>query len=458
VVVSRHNALSNNASEEPNTARAVRLIGEAALARRKKYEPATVRLTLDSGVARLMDAVGDGPLLAAYTLSKSVPVFRGNEIAAAWRRPAAADSVAPRDTTIDRWESNNWVLAGSRTASGKPIVANDPHRTISEPSLRYMVHLKAPGWDVIGGGEPAIPGVAIGHNQVAAWGLTIFAIDAEDLYVYELDATNRAYKYRGGFRPFRTEVDSVGVKGAAAVPVTLSYTHHGPVLYVDSAAHRAVALRAAWLEPGGAPYLASLRLDQARTWTEARAALAFARMPALNWVWADTSGTIGWQTAGIAPIRRSYDGLLPVPGDGRFEWAGFLPIAELPHEVNPKRGFVGTANAFNVPPTYLHFNAIGKGSWADPFRVQRLTEVLDTTRRATLPRMAALQHDETPIAARSLVPLLKGIELTSALAKTARDTLLAWNGVLDIASRGGAIYAAWERRLLTHTADMVLPL
>jgi penicillin amidase len=458
VVVSRHNALSNNSSDEPSTARAVRRIGEDALKRRKQYEPANVRLTLDSAVARLMDAVADGSLLASYTLSKNVPVFRGTEVALDWRRPTNADSVAPRDTTIDRWESNNWVLAGSRTASGKPIVANDPHRTISEPSLRYMVHLKAPGWDVIGGGEPAIPGVAIGHNQVAAWGLTIFSIDAEDLYVYELDAKNAAYKYRGAWLPLRTETDTVRVKGAAPARVTLSYTRHGPVLYVDSATHRAVALRAAWLEPGNAPYLATLRLDQARTWTEARAALAYARMPALNWVWADTSGTIGWQTAGIAPIRTTWDGLLPVPGDGRFEWAGFLPIAELPHEVNPKRGFVGTANAFNVPPSYTHFNAIGKGTWADPFRVNRLTEVLDTTRGATLPRMAALQHDETPIAARTVVPLLTGIELTGALAKAARDTLLAWDGVLRIDSRGGAIYAAWERRLQTHTADMVLPL
>ena len=458
VVVSRHNALANNATDEANTARAVRAIGEAAVARRRRYLPNGGRLALDSAVARLLESVADARLFADYNGSRTVPVFRANELQAAWRRPARADSVPLRDTTVERWESNNWVLSGARTASGKPIVANDPHRTISVPSLRYMVHLTAPGWNVIGGGEPAIPGVAIGHNEVGAWGLTIFAIDAEDLYVYELDAKNAAYRYRGVWEPLRTVRQSIPVKDAAPVPVTLAYTRHGPVLYVDSAAHRAVALRAAWLEPGGAPYLATLRLDQARNWTEARAALSYARMPALNWIWADTSGAIGWQTAGIAPIRTSYDGLVPVPGDGRYEWAGFLPIPRLPHEANPPRGYVGTANAFNVPTSYTHFDAIGIGTWAEPFRHNRLQEVLDTTRQATIPRMAALQHDETPIAARALVPLIKGVELTSALAKAARDTLLAWDGVLRIDSRGAAIYAAWERRISSHTADMVLPL
>ena len=322
-----------------------------------------------------------------------------------------------------------------------------------------MVHLKAPGWDVIGGGEPAIPGVAIGHNQHGAWGLTIFGIDAEDLYTYELDANDaRSYRYRGASERLREIRDTIRVKGATApVVVTLQYTRHGPVLLIDREKRVAVALRAAWLEPGGAPYLASLRLDQARTWSEAHTALSFARMPALNWIWADTSGAIGWQSAGIAPIRKNWDGLLPVPGDGRFEWSGFLPIAQLPHETSPARGYVGTANALNVEASYPNANALAR-TWAEPFRRDRLLEVLDTTRRATLAQMMALQHDETPLAARALVPLIKQIALTNAASIAARDTLLAWNGVLSANSRGAAVYAAWERKLLTHTADIVLPL
>ena len=457
VVVSRHNALASNASAEPDVARAVRIVGSEGMKRRDLYEPGNVTLALDSVVARAMSAVGDAQLLADLRGSKNAPAFRADELTASWRKPQprAGDSteVAPRD----RLESNNWVISGARTASGKPLVANDPHRAISVPSLRYLVHLKAPGWDVIGGGEPGIPGVAIGHNQHAAWGLTIFGIDSEDLYVYDLDASNRTYRYRGGQEALRTLRDTVRVKNGAPVPVTLQYTRHGPVLYVDSARHMAVALRAGWLEPGGAPYLSSLRLDQARTWQEAREALTYARMPTLNWVWGDTSGTIGWQTAGIAPIRRNWEGLMPVPGDGRFEWDGYLPIAQLPNETNPTRGFVGTANAFNVARDYDHFEALAR-DWGDGFRRDRLGEVLDTTRRATVTSSGALQHDALSLPARRLVPLLASVDVTGAAAKAARDTVLAWNRVLDIDSRGAAIYAAWERRLLSHTSELALPL
>lgn len=457
VVVSRHNALASNASAEPDFARAVRLLGSEGMKRRDLFEPGNVTLALDSVVARAMSVVEDARLLADIRGSKNAPAFRADEVSPSWRKPlaAAGDStdVAPRD----RLESNNWVISGARTASGKPLVANDPHRAISVPSLRYLVHLKAPGWDVIGGGEPGIPGVAIGHNQHAAWGLTIFGIDSEDLYVYELDAANRTYRYRNGREALRTVTDTVRVKNGLPVPVTLQYTRHGPVLYVDSTRHVAVALRAGWLEAGGAPYLASLRLDQARTWQEAREALTFARMPTLNWVWGDTSGTIGWQTAGIAPIRKNWEGLLPVPGDGRYEWDGYLPIAQLPNETNPDRGFVGTANAFNVARDYGHFDALAR-DWGDGFRRDRLQEVLDTTQRATVASSGALQHDALSLPARRLVPLLATVPFTSAAAKAARDTVLAWNRVLDADSRGAAIYAAWERRLLSHTADLVLPL
>ncbi|GAB1341622.1 penicillin acylase family protein [Gemmatimonas sp.] len=460
VVVSRHNALASNASDEANLARAVRAIGGDAVARRRVFQPEPARLALDSLVAQVVGSVADTPLLADYNGSRSAPSFRPTDVGAAWRRDAAPDSTETSER--DRWESNNWVVAGSRTATGRPLVANDPHRSITMPSLRYLVHLKAPGWHVIGGGEPGIPGVAIGHNEHAAWGLTIFGIDSEDLYVYELDATNHAYRYRDAWVPFETQRDSVRVRGGATRPVTLQYTRHGPVLYVDSVRHRAVALRAGWLAVGGAPYLASLRLDQARTWREARAALSYAHMPTLNWVWGDTSGTIGWQTAGIAPVRRQWDGLMPVPGDGRFEWDGYLPVAQLPHETNPARGFVGTANAFNVDPAYPRFDALAR-SWSDPFRHDRLQQVLDTTRRATVVSSGALQHDAVSLPARALVPLLRDTlvqQWASRLAPPMRamiDTLLAWDFDLTADSRAAAMYAVWERQLLRYTAVAVIP-
>ncbi|MFN7532541.1 MAG: penicillin acylase family protein, partial [Gemmatimonas sp.] len=158
VVVSRHNALASNASDEAGLARAVRMLGSDAVKRRRRFEPGNVRLALDSAVAQLVATVTDARLLADYSGSRSAPSFRADELAASWRRPSAAPADSTARLETDRWESNNWVISGARTASGKPIVANDPHRAISLPSLRYLVHLKAPGWDVIGGGEPGIPG------------------------------------------------------------------------------------------------------------------------------------------------------------------------------------------------------------------------------------------------------------------------------------------------------------
>lgn len=469
VVVSRHNALASNAKDELPNAEAVRLLGEAAVRRRKRFEPASARLAIDSAVARLLDAAGNDRVLASYDDFKNPPAFRATELAESVRKPASPapagarpDTVAERESATappgPRWESNNWVVSGARTSSGKPIVANDPHRTIATPSLRYLVHLTAPGWDVIGGGEPAIPGVSIGHNGAGAWGLTIFGIDAEDLYVYDTDARDaRAYRYRAASERMREVIDTIRVRDAAPVTVRLRFTRHGPVLYEDTAKHVAVALRAAWIETGGAPYLASLRIDQATTWPQFREALRYAHMPALNWIWGDTTGAIGWQSAGIAPVRRKWDGLVPVPGDGRFEWAGFLPIPDLPHLAMPKSGVFGTANAFNVPAGYAHMNAVAR-TWAEPYRLNRLTEVLDTLSRATVETMARLQHDELSLAARALVPLLRNIEFTSAGARAARDTLLAWNGVMSAGSAGAAIYASWERRVLTHLASLVVPL
>ena len=478
VVVSRHNALASNAKEEAATARAVRAIGDAAVIRRRRFEGGPPQVAIDSAITRMLDATTDDALMSVYDAFKNAPSFRTDDVIASVRRTSAAATEGssggvstqfaldldpfPRDSgttgaSADPWESNNWVLAGPKSASGRPLLANDPHRTITSPSLRYLVHLTAPGWDVIGGGEPALPGVAIGHNQHGAWGLTIFGLDVEDLYTYDTKSSDPlSYQYKGVATRMRVEHDTIRVRGAASVPITLHFTRHGPVLFEDSTKHVAVALRAGWLEAGGAPYLASLRIDQAKTWTQFRQALTFSFMPAENWIWADTSGAIGWQAAGIAPVRKAWDGLVPVPGDGRFEWSGYLPIGELPHELSPKRGFIGTANAFNAPPGYAHPDAIAR-LWGDSWRLQRLTEVLDTIQNANVSMMQRLQHDETPMAARALVRSLRGIAVTGAIAQAARDSLLAWDGVLAATSVGGGIYAMWERNLSRVVTATALP-
>ena len=234
-------------------------------------------------------------VLALYSAYRSSVQFhaRRRVSASSARTPAVAGRAAPCGDAVDPRDigSNNWVIAGSRTQSTFPILANDPHRVIGAPSLRYWVHLVAPGWDVIGGGEPVLPGVSIGHNAHGAWGLTIFGNDSEDLYVYETNPANaNEYRYQGRWEAMRVAADSIPVKGEKPRAVELKFTRHGPVLFEDRTKHRAYAIRAAWLEVGGAPYLASLRMDQATTWEEFREACRFSHMPAENMIWADRSG------------------------------------------------------------------------------------------------------------------------------------------------------------------------
>jgi penicillin G amidase len=347
--------------------------------------------------------------------------------------------------------SNNWAVSGRLSESGFPILANDPHRTQAAPSLRYWVHLQAPGWNVIGGGEPVLPGISIGHNEHGAWGLTIFATDGEDLVVYDTDPANpNQYRFQNRWDVMRTIVDTIPVKGRAPQIVTHRYTRHGPVVYRDTVRHRAFAVRAAWMEIGGAPYLASLRMDQARTWEEFREANRYAHIPGENMVWADRSGTIGWQAVGIAPRRRNFSGLVPVPGDGRenarYEWDGFLDILDKPHVSNPEKGFIATANNDLIPRDYPFMDAVGY-VWSDPYRFARISEVLGSGTLHSVSDMMQLQTDELSLPARQLVPLLRELRAPTPRLDSLRVRLLAWDHVLDRESVEAGVYAEWESQL-----------
>jgi penicillin amidase len=196
-------------------------------------------------------------------------------------------------------------------------------------------------------------------------------------------------------------------------------------------------------------------MDQASTWEEFEQACTFSRLPAENMVWADRDGNIGYQAVAITPLRPNWSGLLPVPGDGRYEWNGYLPIAALPHVANPDKGYFVTANNYQFPPRYpykeaLHYTA------ADPYRAGRITELLSAARLNTVADMARLQNDDVSIPARSLVPLLRGVDV-DASAVRARDVLLAWNNSVDADSSAAGIYEMWQRRLLTNVRDLLVP-
>ena len=464
VVVSRHQALNANVSDE---VRLVKAIGAGNLAQVRElmnFQGGDPRFELDAAID---PSKFPADVLAVYNAFRESIRFRPEDVIAEYRgsttRALAAgdapDPAGPAGLDADRRDigSNNWVVSGSRTLSAKPILANDPHRVIAAPSLRYWVHLVAPGWNVIGGGEPVLPGVSIGHNEHGAWGLTIFGQDAEDLYVYDTNPANpNEYRYRGSWEPMRVTSESIPIKGSRPETVELKYTRHGPVLFEDRANNKAYALRAGWMEAGGAPYLASLRMNQATSWEEFKAACTFSNMPSENMVWVDRKGNIGWQAAGIQPIRRNWSGVLPVPGDGRYEWDGFLPIASLPSELNPDRGFIATANNYLLPENYPYKDLLHV-QWSDAFRASRIAEVLGSGRMFNVGEMMRLQNDDLSIIARVLTPMLRNVTLSNPSSARARDLLTRWDFVLDKDSIEAGIYEMWQRRLLVNAREVVVP-
>jgi penicillin G amidase len=463
VVISRHQGLLGNIGAELSTGRAVAAIGADAVASIVSFHPGPPDLRLDPS---LMAADLEKDILGVYDAFRTPLAFRPEDIVAAyrgdeagWRALAAA---YPSESELARAGesigSNNWVVSGALTSNGLPLMANDPHRALAAPSLRYWAHLVAPGWNVIGAGEPALPGVSIGHNEHGAWGLTIFSNDSEDLYVYETNPANpNEYRYAGRWEAMRRVTETIPVRGASPVAVELKYTRHGPVVYEDSALGRAYAVRAAWMDTGGAPYLASLRMNQATNWEEFREACSYSHIPGENMVWADVHGDIGWQAVAVAPIRPNWSGMVPVPGDGRYEWAGYLPIRELPHVLNPAAGFWGNGNDFVVPRDYGRPDALTAGGWADPFRGDRVRELLAGGRRFTIADMMRFQHDELSIPARQLVPLLLELRPTGARTAAALERLRGWDHELDRRSVAAGIYVEFERRLNDNVRALIVP-
>jgi penicillin amidase len=463
IVISRFNGLRANLDEEMNTALAVHAIGADAVKDLQHYQPANPNLNIDPAIdPKLLSK----DILELYDVYRSQLEFAPDQLLSEYRATKTASLLAPKSALPSGLEiserrvdmgSNNWVVSGRLTESGFPILAGDPHRIQEVPSLRYWVHLKAPGWNVIGAGEPAIPGVSHGHNDFGAWAYTIYGADTEDLYVYDINPANPLqYKYGAGWESMKVIRETIAVKGEPATSVELKYTRHGPVIFEDTMHHKAYAVRAGWMETGTAPYLATLRMDQARNWQEFQTAAGFARMPALNFVWGGKDRSIGYQAAVIAPQRPNFSGLVPLPGDGRYEWSGFLPIAELPHVLNPEKGFYNTSNDNQVPPGYAHMDAVHY-VWADPYRGRSVAEVLSSGRKFTVADMIQLQNSDLSIPARSLVPLLHDLSFADPAAAKAADRLLHWNYVLDRDSVEAGIYEMFQRRLMTNVQALLVP-
>ena len=438
IVISRHQGLLSNVQAELGLARQIKQYGKDAVLKTNYFHPHIPDLTIDPLITK---EIVDKDLLELYNAFQVPLKFGANDI------------------NIEKLNdgSNNWVLHGSKTKSGFPILANDPHRAITAPSLRYITHLQSPGWNVIGGGEPTIPAISIGHNEDGAWGLTIFGTDAEDLFIYKINPTNKnEYWYKGKWTKMKLVDDTIYIKGKAPLHLVHRYTKDGPVTYLDDTLHIAAAVKCGWLEIGCSPYLASLRMNQSKSWIEFRKACTYSYIPAENMIWADKKGNIGWQAVGITPIRNTHSGMVPVPGDGRYSWAGYLPILKRPNAFNPDNGFIATANENLTPISYPHKNALGY-TWADPFRGNRIREVLSRSIKFTPDEMRTLQVDYLAIPARELVPFLTNIHFEKQKEIEVLNLLKNWDYTLTANSIAASVYQEWENQLKNNIIT-ILPI
>jgi penicillin amidase len=461
VVISRHQGLLGNSTQELNIGRAVTKVGVEKVKDIMWFHPKDPNIKLDSTID---GSLLNDNILDLYNAYRNELAFTKNDIKEIDEDDVMLSpknklkNIEPYLSDQEMEGSNNWIISGKKSASGFPILANDPHRKIALPSLRYIVHLNAPGWNVIGGGEPTIPGVSIGHNDYGAWGLTIYETDGEDIYVYDLNPSNHnQYWFKGAWKNMETIQDSIQIKNDNARVVTLRYSVHGPVMYVDSAHHKAYAMKCAWMEPGGSPYLASLRIDQATNWESFREACSYSHIPGENMIWADKKGNIGWQAVGIIPIRKNFSGYVPVPGDGRYEWQGYLPIKERPHVFNPNKGFFATANNNVTPNDYKYWDAVGY-TWSDAFRADRINSVLDKKDKFSLQEMAALQTDYFSVPASVIIPMLKNLQLPTSQMKMAHEKyLINWDFILNKESVAAGFYVMLEKEIINEANKLFIP-
>jgi penicillin G amidase len=294
-----------------------------------------------------------------------------------------------------------------------------------------------------------LPGIALGHNDRTAFGITIFNTDQEDLYVYTLKAGDPdSYRYGDGYEKMRIVREIIEVRGEAPRTVELRFTRHGPVLAVDPKKGRAFALRTVWNEPGVSGYLGSSRMWHARSWNDFRKAQNGWGAPPLNLVYADTRGNIGWAAGGLAPVRPNWDGLMPVPGDGRYEWKGFLTGDQLPSSLNPKEGWFATANEMNLPPGYPAEQRNVSFEWSDPSRITRIKYVLGNSPHFSLGDAMALQTDSHSAESARLTAMLVPLSSPDPMVSQALTILKQWNHDETVSSAAAAIYEVWVSKHL----------
>jgi penicillin amidase len=348
--------------------------------------------------------------------------------------------------------SNNWVVSGRNSATGKPILANDPHLALTNPSFWWEVHLSCPGLDASGFAVPGVPGLPVGHNAHVAWGVTNVMADDVDFYVEKIHPNDPLkYEYQGVWQGMRVKEETIRVKGKDPVKIRMLLTRHGPLVSEPKAGEgKAVSARWAFTERPQ-PLRAAYLLMKARDVNEVREALRDWELPGQNFVFADVAGNIGYWCCAAIPIRAKGDGLLPVPGwTDEWEWRGYVPFDEKPHVINPPAGFLATANGRVADENYPY--SIGR-YWEPEDRITRIREVLSAKERLSVRDFQDLQQDIRCLLASEMTPLLvRALRSRSSDEKSMRaaDILSGWDFRMSKESPAAALFELTYRRFLDH--------
>lgn len=410
-------------------------------------------------------------------LYKSLEAHAKPSVPVAWRdrepQPALAQWSADwvRDLgTLDGKGSNNWVVAGNRTASGKPLLANDPHLALSSPAIWYFAHLKAPAGrlegkeqpalDVIGATLPGMPFVVLGRTRGAAWGFTNVGPDVQDLYLEQLEsADGQRYRTPEGWAPFITREETIKVKGQGDAKLTVRSTRHGPVVSdvqpqyqgVLNTQRYAMALRWSALEPDNRTLDAAISANLAQTVQQLEAAYADHHSPMQSVVMADTTGQVAYKAVGKVPVRSARNdlrGVAPAPGwMPAYDWVGWLPYTQtpaVPHATIAQRGWHATANQNIQPAGYAHF--LGS-DWHTPERHERIEHLLNQTAPHDLASMARVQQDVLSLGAQALLPHARRVQSTHPLAPRAMALLERFDGHMSADTAAGLILNVWAHEL-----------
>ena len=344
--------------------------------------------------------------------------------------------------------SNNWVVNGTRTASGKPMLANDPHLGAQIPSIWYLAGIQGDRIHAVGATLPGLPAVVIGHNENVAWGVTNFGPDVQDVYIERINPDNpNQYEVNGAWTDMQVVPEEIVVKGEKEpIHWAARSTRHGP-LVSDATSERGQALALRWpsLDQDDTSLDAFLGLNYAANWDEFRAALRYYVAPAQNFVYADKAGNIGYFGPGRIPVRAKGDGSEPVPGwTDEYAWSGWIPFDDLPQVYNPAQGYVVSANNKVVPDTYPYFLT---HDWAEPYRAERIVQLVTEKNGLTPEDYQLIQANQQSMQVPELLPLLLEVKPEKPEQEQALALLRGWDGTISPDLAAPAIYEAWYKHL-----------